>query len=109
LPFFQGIPKRAVGHRVLDDEHRPFDDDAEIDGAERHDVPRVAREDEAEEADEHRKGNGSGDDQPRTHAAEGEKQADDDNQCPFCEIFGDRTEDVVDERCAVVVGLNPQP
>ena len=73
---------RAMGHRVLDAQDGPLDDDAEVDRAEAHHVTGVSERVEADEADEHRERNRPRDHQSRADAPEREEEAADHDERP---------------------------
>ena len=76
-----------VRHDVLDHHHGAFDDDAEVDGTERHDVSRVADGLQPGDANEHRKRNGRGDEQPRADRPEVKTEAADDEKRTLDQVF----------------------
>ncbi len=96
----------AVSHRVLDHQHAPFDDDSEVDRAERHDVAAVAEGAEPDEPDQHRERNGARHEQASAQAPQRQEQAPDDDERPLREVLRDGGEHAIDELGAIVVGLD---
>ncbi|MET3785105.1 hypothetical protein ABIC24_002732 [Methylobacterium radiotolerans] len=94
----------AGAQDVLDHHHRAVDDQAEIDGAEAHQVARQAEQPHAGEGHQHRERDRGRHDQPGAEVAQQQQQDDDDEHRALEEVVLDGADRAVHERAAVVVG-----
>ncbi|MNJ21356.1 hypothetical protein D3C77_157060 [compost metagenome] len=87
---------------VLDDHYRSIDDDAEVQGAEAHQVGADLVAEHTGEGEQHRQRNDHGSDQRRADVAEEQKQNDDHQDRAFDEVLLHRGDGLVDQVGAVV-------
>jgi hypothetical protein len=99
---------REPAHRVLDDDHRAVDDQAEVDGAEAHQVPGDVGRVHHRDREEHRERDGRGDDEPAAQLAEEDEEDEDDQRRALEQVLADRTHGAVHQLRAVVEWLDPR-
>ena len=99
--------RREVHDRVLHDDDRPVDDDAEVDRAEAHQVATEPERLHADEGDEHGEGDRGRDDQPAANASEQQEQHRDDEERALREVRRHRLDGPIDQSAAVVEDIEP--
>jgi hypothetical protein len=92
--------------RVLHDDDRAVDDQAEVDGAEAHQVSRDPRRAHEEHGEQHRERDGDRDDDARPQIAEQQEEDAHDQRRADEEVLADRVNRVIDELRAVVKRLD---
>ncbi len=89
-------------HHVLDQHHRAVDDQAEVDGAQAHQVARKPRQLHADERSQHRQGHRQGHDHTGTETAQKEQQHQDHQHAALDQILGQRVDGLLHQLGAVV-------
>ncbi len=87
---------------ILDDDHRPVDDQTKVQRAEAHEVCRRARLQHAGQRHQHRDRDDRRRDQCGAEVPEQQEEDDDDEQRPFGEVLLDRPDRPLDERRAII-------
>ncbi len=84
-----GAGRDPKGH-VLHDDHRPVDDDAEVDGAQAHQVGVDAKDVHQREGEQQAQRNDRGHHQTRADVSQQQHHHEDNDQAPQDQVFGDR-------------------
>ena len=106
VPFLLAARLGQAPDRILDDDHRPIDDQTKVDGAQAHEVTRGAGEGHEHHREQHREGDGHGDHEPRPQVPEQQEEDDHDQQGTFGQVLADRRDRPVHQVGAVVEGLD---
>ncbi len=99
---------REPPQAVLDDDHGAVDDEPEVERAQAHEIAADARLDHARDRQQHRQRNDERRDERRAQVAEQREQHRDDEQRALEEVGAHGGDGFVDERRAVVHGLEAQ-
>jgi len=99
------VGARQTLEAVLDDDHRAVDDEAEVHGAEAHEIHAGSRPRHADRREQHGERDRQRGDDRGTEVAEQREQHDDDEERAFGEIRADGIDGRVDEPRAIEDGL----
>jgi len=94
-----------VADGVFDEDDGGVDDEAEVDGAEAHEVGGDVEVAHAEDGDEHGEGDGGGDDEAGAPLEEEEEEDGDDDEAAFDEVGEGGFDGAIDQIAAVVEGI----
>ena len=95
-----------TSNAVLDHNHGAIHDQPEIQCAQAHQIGRYARAHHACNRRQHRQRDDRSSDQRRAHVAQQQEQHDDDQQCPFEQVLLHGGDGFINQRCAVIQGLD---
>ncbi|EAU66886.1 hypothetical protein STIAU_3193 [Stigmatella aurantiaca DW4/3-1] len=100
---------RDVAHRVLHDDERAVHDEAEVDGAQGHEVARDAQLPHADEGGQHAQGDDARDEQARAQVAQHQEEHHDDQESALQQVGGHRLEGLPHQLRAVIERVDRHP
>ncbi len=104
----RALRDREPAQAVFDDDDGAVDDQAEVERAEAHEIAADPALDHAGDREQHRERDHERGDERRTQVAEQREQHDDHEDRAFDQVRAHRRDGLVDERRAVVDGVEPQ-